>query len=418
MEIFIGRQPIFDGNEKLYGYELLYRSNPNKNEYSAIDPNMATLDVIINSFFSIGFDELSNGKPCFVNFTEELLLSDIFMNLSPKEVVIEILEDVPITEKLIEKVKVLKELGFRIALDDFILQKEVELYNELFLYIDFIKVDFLLSTEDERYEIESLVFNSYPHISLLAEKLESRAQYIEAKSLGYKLFQGYYFKQPQIIIGHEIPSNLIQYYQIIALLKNEQPSIDEIVELIESDVALSYKILKIINSSSKKSKRKIRSIKQAILLLGLDDLQKWVHILTYRESGRKKDLELFEELMNTSLYRAKLCELLAKKLGLKNYSECFLVGMFSLIDVLLERPMNSILVQLPLADCIIETISGAKTELSAILQMTIALEKMDWAKVEEIQSELNISVETLLELVSSANLWTSHLSLSGNFQEK
>lgn len=414
MEIFIGRQPIFDGNENLFGYELLYRSDPKKNEYTAIDPNMATIDVIINSFFSIGFDELSNGKPCFVNFTEKLLFSNIFSNLSPKEVVVEILEDVAITAELIERVKEIKELGFRIALDDFQLQKDITLYDQLFRNIDFIKVDFILSNEMQRYEIESLIFNSYPHITLLAEKLETRAEYIEAKSIGYKLFQGYYFKQPQIITGNEMPTNLIQYYQIIALLKNDEPNINKLVEHIETDVALSYKILKIINSSSKKTRRKIRSIKQAILLLGLTDLQKWVYILAYRETNRKKDLELFEELMKTSLCRAKLGELVAKKIGYKDYSECFLVGMFSLIDVLLERSMTSILLQLPLADHLVATLAGAKTELSAILQMTIALEKLDWENVRKYQAEVDLTMDELLELVKEANIWTSQLSLNGH----
>lgn len=413
MEIFIGRQPIFGDNENLFGYELLYRSDPNKNEYTAVDPNMATIDVIVNSFFSIGFDELSNGKPCFVNFTKELLFSNIFTSLSPKEVVVEILEDIPITPELIEKVKEIKQLGFRIALDDFMFQKDIKLYDELFQYIDFIKVDFILSNEMERYEIESYVFKSYPHITLLAEKVETRADYIEAKSLGYKLFQGYYFKQPQIIVGNEIPANVIQYYQIIALLKSNQPDINKLVEHIETDVALSYKILKIINSSSKKTKRKIRSIKQAILLLGLSDLQKWVYILAYREANRKKDLELFEELMKTSLCRAKLSELIAKKIGYRDYSESFLVGMFSLIDVLLERSMNSILGQLPLDDRIVNTLAGSKTELSAILQMAIALERFDWKTVKEYQYEIHLSVEELSELVQQANIWTSQLSLNG-----
>lgn len=412
MEVFIGRQPIFDEKEDLFGYELLYRSGQEKNEYLAEDSSRATIDVIVNSFFSIGFDELSHGKPCFVNFTEELLMSDIFESLSPKDIVVEILEDIPITPMLVERIIGIKALGFNIALDDFILQKDVTLYSQLFPSIDYIKVDFLFSTEEERFEVEQLVRNSFPHIILLAEKLETRVDYLMAKSKGYQLFQGYYFKQPQIIKGTEIPANLIQYYQVIALLQQDVPNIDEIVEQIESDVALSYKILKIINSSSKRTRKKIRSIKDAILLLGLEDLKQWVYILAFRESGRKKDNEMHEELMKTSLFRAKLCELISKNMGLRNYSECFLVGMFSLIDTLLEKPLNDILIQLPLSDNIVETVSGSKTELSAILQLTVALECFDWENVQILQQEVNLSSEKLQELVSMANLWVAQLTFN------
>lgn len=411
MEIFIGRQPIFDVEEKLFAYELLYRSGTEKNEFVAVDSDMATVEVLINSFFSIGFDELASGKPCFINFTETLLMSDIFESLSPKEIVVEVLEDVPITEKVVRRIEEIRNMGFRIALDDFVLQDNVKLYDRLFQYTNFIKVDFLLSTEEERNEIEQKVLKKYPHITLLAEKVETRSQYLEAKAIGYQLFQGYYFKQPQIIKGTEIPTNLMQYYQVIALLKSEEPDIDELVNQIEHDVALSFKLLKLINTSSKRTKKKIRSIKQAILLLGLTDLQKWVYILAYRESGRKKGMDVYEELMKSSLCRAKLCELMAKRIGYRNYSEYFLVGMFSLIDALLEKPMNDILTQLPLSNEIIGTISGAKTELSAILQMTIALEKQDWQTVEGLKGELGLSSNDLFEFVQNANKWTSNLEL-------
>lgn len=409
MEIFIGRQPIFDKEENLFAYELLYRSSEEKNEFVAVDSNMATIDVLINSFFSIGFDELANGTPCFINFTEDLIMSDIFESLSPAEIVVEVLEDIPITEKLINRLKQIKQLGFQIALDDFKIEPENKLYNLLFQQTDIIKVDFLLTTEEERYVLERKILNKYPHIVLLAEKVESRSQYIEAKMAGYQLFQGYYFMQPQIIKGNEIPANLIQYYHVIALLKKLEPDIDELTAQIEHDVALSFKLLKLINTSSKRTKKKIRSIKQAILLLGLTDLQKWIYILTYRESGRKKGVDLYEELMKVSLCRAKLCELIAKRAGYKNYSEYFLVGMFSLIDALLEKPLNSILTQLPLADEIVDAISGVHSEMSAILNLAIALERMEAEKIDELQQTIRVSKDELLMFVEQANKWTTKL---------
>ncbi len=192
MEVFIGRQPIFNLHEQVVAYELLYRSK-NVNTFPMVDSDAATVDVLVNSFLSIGIEEVTNGKPCFVNFTENLLMSSINEYLNPSQVVIEILEDVPLTPKLVERVIELKSYGFKIALDDFILDEHVQIYDELFVHIDFIKVDFLLSPLLERMEIENKVKEKFPHIKLLAEKVETRNQFEVAKHSGYELFQGYFF---------------------------------------------------------------------------------------------------------------------------------------------------------------------------------------------------------------------------------
>ncbi|RIJ67939.1 HDOD domain-containing protein [Rummeliibacillus sp. TYF005] len=410
MEIFIGRQPIFNTNEQVYSYELLYRNGIENNAFPDIDSDIATVELIINSFLSIGFEELSNGKPCFINFTENLLMNDIMEQLNPSQVVIEILEDVPITKGLIKRVKELKAKGYRIALDDFIMQEDSSIYNDLFPYIDIIKVDFIISSVDEREKIENRIKKLFPHIILLAEKVETMEQYIDAIQRGYKLFQGYFFTKPQIIRANDIPANLLQYYRVIALLRVEEPDIDEITEGIEHDIALSYKLMKLINSSSKRSKFKIRSIKQAILHLGLEDLKRWIYILTYRESQKYNPSGAYDELMKTSLCRAKMCELLAKYNNKRNTSEYFLIGMFSLIDALLRRPIKSILMQLPLSDEIVETISGSDTSMQPYLQLTVAVEQMDFEVVNKIANDLNINIEEVFESFKAANKWTNRIS--------
>lgn len=405
MEVFIGRQPIFNTQEQVYAYELLYRNGNEKNKFPEIDSDLATVDVIINSFFSIGFEDLTNGNPCFINFTENLLMSEIFDHLNPSQVVIEILEDVPITKKLIHRMKELKSKGYRIALDDFVLQDDVKYYKELFTYTDIIKVDFVFSTKEQRKQIENRVKKEFTHIALLAEKVETRAQYLEAVQNGYKLFQGYFFMQPQIIRGNEIPANLLQYYRVIALLRVEEPDIDHIAEGIEHDVALSFKLMQLINSSTKRPKSKIRSIKQAILHLGLEDLKKWIYILTFRESQKYHPGGAFNELMKASLCRAKMCELLAKYTHMNNTSEYFLVGMFSLIDALLQRPLNSILIQLPLSDEVTNTISGGETAMQSYLQLVIALERADIETISTISDKLEINKSDLLEISKASNKW-------------
>jgi len=285
MEVFIGRQPIFNLHEQIVAYELLYRSK-NVDAFPMVDSDAATVDVLVNSFLSIGIEEVTNGKPCFVNFTENLLMSSINEYLNPSQVVIEILEDVPLTPKLVERVIELKSYGFKIALDDFILDEHVQIYDELFVHIDFIKVDFLLSPLLERMEIENKVKEKFPHIKLLAEKVETRNQFEVAKHSGYELFQGYFFEQPQILKATDIPVNTIQYFYIISLLKEEEPNIQLLSENIERDISLTYKLLQMVNNSSRRSKSKVRSIKQAILILGIADLRKWIYLLAMREIDR------------------------------------------------------------------------------------------------------------------------------------
>lgn len=404
MEVFIGRQPIFNLHEQVVAYELLYRSK-NVNAFPMVDSDAATIDVLVNSFLSIGFEEVTKGKPGFVNFTENLLMSSIHEFLNPSQVVIEILEDVPLTSQLVERVIELKKQGFQIALDDFMMDDQVEVYDELFEQIDYIKVDFLASSIVKRMEIENKVKEKFPHIQLLAEKVETRHQFEVAKSSGYVLFQGYFFEQPQIIRATDIPANAIQYIHIISLLKEEEPNIHLLAENIERDISLTYKLLQMINNSSKRSKSKVRSIKQAIVLLGVSNLRKWIYLLAMREIDIDADSDLFKEVMCTSLFRAKVCEKLAKLAYKKNFSEYFLVGMFSLIDTLLQRPMNVILQQLPFSEAITNTILGFETEMTPYLEFSITLSKLDWPRLEELAVQLNIQLVDIDLLYYEAIEW-------------
>jgi EAL and modified HD-GYP domain-containing signal transduction protein len=327
--------------------------------------------------------------------------------LDPSKVVIEVLEDVPITEQLVERVKELKERGFKIALDDFVLDENVTVYDELFNYIEYIKVDFLLSPLLDRMEIENKVKMHFPNVKLLAEKVETRNQFEVAKHSGYVLFQGYFFEKPQIIKSTDIPANTLQYFQIMALLKDEEPNINLLASGIERDISLSYKLLQLINNSNKRTKSKVRSIKQAILLLGLAELRKWIYLLAMREAENQEESDIFKELMRTSLFRAKVCEKIARLQYKENFSEYFLVGLFSLIDSLLKRPMNLILGQLPLSENIAETISGTTTEMTPYLQFSIALNKLDWDQLEQLASELNISKDMLIPIYDEVNEWVN-----------
>lgn len=403
MEVFVGRQPIFDAGEQVIGYELLYR-NAEVRTHSAANDDDATVQVLANALLSIGIDEVAKGKLCFVNFTENLLMGPLLDYLPPEQIGIEVLEDVPITAQLIERLATLKQRGFKISMDDFVLQEET-LYANLFSYIDFVKVDFLTTNLDKRTEIEQFVLHNYPQIKLVAERVETRSQFDEARICGYSMFQGFFFEQPQLVKSYEIPINTLQYLQVLAMLKDKNLNMSELATQIERDVSLSFKLMQFIRVVDPRLRRKVSSIKQAIIMLGITELRKWMYLLAIREMKNLNESGVFKQLMIISLFRARVCEQVARKKHNKNFSEYFLVGMFSLIDSLLQRPLQQILVQMPLADDIIDTLVGVETEYSPYLKFSIALAKLKWDEVERYCKELRITEEYARELYEEAMTW-------------
>ena len=327
--IFVGRQPILDSEGRIYGYELLHR-NSEQNSFPDIDPEQATIQLLVNTFLSIGVDQVSGKSKSFINFSGELLIKDIFSSLNSEYVVIEILEDVAITPMLISRIREIKNDGFQLALDDFILQEQYALHTELFELIDYVKVDFLAVDEKGRQSIERFI-KQYPHIQMLAEKIETEEQFQSAKNSGYNLFQGYFFAKPEIIRGVDIPANLNLHMQIISKLNDSEPNIDEIANLILHDISSTYKLLRFINTMHFKVPKSIGSVKQAIVLIGLRELRKWMRILMLHEISDHTSSGRIKALVSYSMTRAKMCELVAFRTGHSNGDEHFFVGLFSLL---------------------------------------------------------------------------------------
>ncbi len=405
MEIFIARQPIFTKVESVFGFELLYRNNID-NTFPNIDGDTATLDVLTHSFLTIGINELAGDKLCFINFTENLLEKEVLKKLPPKRIVVEILESIKLTPALLEKIRQIKALGFLIALDDFMFTQNKENYHELFKLVNFIKVDFLSTPIQERRELEYLIKREYPHIILLAEKVETRAQFYEAKTSGYSLFQGYFFAKPEIVKAAEIPHNMMIYVRLISMLRDESVNIDDIVQEIERDLSLTFKVLKMINSPAVRTKSKVRSIKHGVLLLGLEELNHWIHVLLLREARANKENDA---IIEASLFRAKFCEQLAKRNRCSNPSEYFLLGMFSLIDTLLQRNIHQLLKELPLSDEVTATLSGVPTEMTDYLNLAIAYDEVKWEEIGKGVNTLEIDFSTLNRYYIEARKWSADI---------
>ena len=406
MEVFVARQPIFNRNQETVAYELLYRNNE-INMFPSIDGDQATADVIINSYLNIGLESLSAGKPCFINFTENLLRLRVPTYFNPREIVVEILESVVPGPDVLVVCQELKELGYKIALDDFIFNEYDPYYRELMKLADYVKVDFMNTTDTERGSIE--VLSPLLGFKLLAEKVETEDQYEEALAKGYHFFQGYFFSKPKIIATQDVPTYFHSYYTIIQSLEMTEPNIERISQLIEQDLSLSYKLLKLINSPAYRPRHKIHSIRQAIVLLGLVEIKRWIYILEVREQvGKKKQLD--NEVITLCLTRAKMCELLAEKHNRTSIkSSYFLTGMFSLMDTILSMPIERILMDLPLNDDICNALTGSRNDLKKILELVLSIEQANWTEIELQMTELKLTKREVMESYHHSCKWTEEL---------
>jgi c-di-GMP-related signal transduction protein len=414
MDIYVARQPIFTVNQEVCAYELLYRGS-NQNSFSNIDGDQATSDVI-NSFLEIGVEELSEGKPCFINFTETLLEYAIPTYFQPNMIVVEVLETVKPTDKIIKICRTLKEQGYKIALDDFEMKFKGENFNELLKLADIIKVDIRQSSRSEQLNILTSL-KSY-NLEFLAEKVETREEYEQCLKDGYQYFQGYFFSKPMILSTNEMPVLNHNILIILKELSQSEPNINRITEIIEADLSLSYKLLKLINSPIIDRVYKIKSIKQAIVLLGLKELRKWIFLLSFREKVKKNN-QVPDEAVKMCFTRAKASELIALNMGKGlESSSYFLVGMFSLMDTLMKQPIEKILKQLPLEEEIKETILGHKTLYSDVYDLVVGLERAQWDEIDRLTEIMGIEKQKLFHLYKESMIWTKEVMLDSIKQNK
>lgn len=402
MKIFVARQPIFDIHKNVYAYELLYRSS-DENKSGFDDPNVldgdnATSSVITNSMLLVGIENVTQGKRAFINFTKNLILDEIPTLFSNDIVVVEILEDIIPDADFIKAVKSIKSKGYLIALDDFVLNYE---YDEIIKLSDIIKVDFLLTSSLERKKIVEK-YKNYG-VRFLAEKVETLEEFNEAKEMGYSYFQGYFFAKPVILTSEDIKTLSSSYVQIIEEVSKDEPEYDKISNIIEGDIALTYKLLKLINSPAFYTSSRITSISRALVMLGFKEIRKWISIIMLRDIGSDKP----NEIIKLSLIRGRMGELLAK---LCNYTdikdEMFLVGMFSMIDTLMDRSLFDILSELPFETSIIEALLGYDNELRRLFEIILAYESGNWDNLIIYTKKFNIDAYKVPDIYFESLKWT------------
>ncbi|NLW09688.1 MAG: HDOD domain-containing protein [Firmicutes bacterium] len=403
MEVYVARQPVFDSRQQVFAYELLFRHGL-ENCYPGVDGDLATARVITDSFMLLGIDTLTNGKPAFINFTANMIKNEIPTIFPPDLIGVEILEDIELDEDILYACQKLKNSRYLLVLDDFALSGERAALAEM---ADIIKVDFLATAKEDRAALAEKFAGS--RIKLLAEKVETMADFEEALQLGYTYFQGFFFSRPHIISRKDIPSHRLTYLRILQELHSTNPDFEEITRIVTADLSLSYKLLRLVNSAIFGFRCRISSIKHALVILGLEEIKKWITLLALSNMGQDKP----DELIVNSVVRARFGELIASIIGLQNRSsEFFLMGLLSLIDAFLDRPMQEILAELPLANEIKDALTGRMNLFGMVYRLILAYEKADWEEVHTYSSRLNVGEEKIPQFFFQSVQWTNQLFAS------
>lgn len=394
MDIFVARQPIFDRKQKVFGYELLYRSGMT-NKYDGSDGTEASLAVIRNTFLFLGKQILTPSTYAFINFTKKLLMSGVAEMLPPAQTVIEILEDIEPDEELLATCRDLKKAGYTLALDDYTIHNSVQ--NSLLELSDILKVDLLHSSEEESRAI--VLKHANKGRKLLAEGVETPEDFEKALSLGYSFFQGYFFSKPVIVPGKDIPGHKLTYMRLLQELNERELDFPTVERTIKQDMSLCYTLLKYINSAYFGVRDEITSIMQAMLLLGEKQVRRWASLALVTFMGADKP----SEVVVRALVRGHMSEMLAEHVGLAGHeSELFLMGMFSMLDVLMGRPLATIVEGMNLGKDVKEALLGKDNVHKQLYDLILAYEGGDWEKLECTARGLQISQELIPDIYLGA----------------
>ena len=364
LQVRIGRQPIFDRELEVHGYELLFRG-PIGDDAPATDGDGATSDTILNAFVEIGIERLTGGRPAFINLTRRFFAELPPLPFHPDSVVLEVLEDIPVDERLVEAVAGLHAAGYRVAIDDYLFESH---WDPLLPHVSLIKVEINEDSLDGMAQrLERL--KALP-VQLLAEKVETHEQYRLLHEMGFDLFQGFFFARPDVVQTRRLAESTLVVSRILSRLHDPEVTIEELATLIGQDAALSFKLLRLVNSPAVGLRRQVESIHQAIVLLGLERIRAWATLFVLAGRGDQP-----QELLNLGLVRANLCERLARETGLGRPDTAYTVGLLSVLDGLLSVPMAQALEELPLPEEVRAAIGRQEGDYGRLLAQAIALDQ-------------------------------------------
>jgi len=396
---YLARQPILNRARELFAYELLFR-NGIQNSCEGLDLELASTSVLDTSFL-IGFEKITAGHRMFINCPRDFLLRDYVSLFPPNLVVVEILENIHPDQEVIEACRHLKHAGYSIALDDFV---DSPGWAPLVALADIIKVDFRLTDPKEQHAIVSRYAEK--NIRMLAEKVETREEYAEAMQMGYSLFQGYFFCRPEMMQHRGLPSFKLAYLELLRAATAPEFDIQELASKIKHEASLTFRLLRYLNSAAFGLRVEVHSVPHALSLLGERELRKWIVVVSVGVLADGKP----DELMVVPLVRGRFCELLAPLAGMPGHAnDLFLMGLLSVMDAILDRPLDSILAELPVRGEIKDALQARAGLYWQLLELATAHERADWEKVSVLASKTGMNEEQVSAQYVSAVDWSTAL---------
>lgn len=388
-KICLARQPILNLDQSIIAYEMLFRQI-NATEANVIDGTSATADVIMNLFNNIGLSNVIGDKKAFINFDEYLIQNDV-INILPKDrVVIEILENVIMNDELFKSLSSLASAGYTLAIDDFI---DNESTQQLFKIVEIMKID--ISDYNNKQLIEYSKLGKQHNLTLLAERVETKEEFEMCKALGFELYQGYFFAKPEYIEHQAIPSSKMNIMNILNNIMAEH-SIDDIEKSITQDVSISYKLLRYINSAGLQRDIKINSIQDAVKLIGVKPLYRWLSLFLFTNDAND-DSDKANSLLSTALIRAFSLEYIAKIKNKAIANDLFLLGVFSFLDTLLSMPFSDILKDISISDDIKNALLHNTGPYSNYYHLALLLDSENIEQLGNTLNTLNLSEKNITD---------------------
>jgi EAL and modified HD-GYP domain-containing signal transduction protein len=397
-QLYVARQPILSSNEQVFGYELLFRDGV-EDYFRHTDADAASRSTLDTSIL-MGLDVLCDGRRAFINCTRETLLKDYVTLLPPAQVVVEILESVPIDDLVKAACVRLRAGGYTIALDDFIAADPREGLVE---FADIIKVDLRRTSAAEQVALVKRFGST--RCRMLAEKVETREEFGACKKAGFHYFQGYFFRRPELMHAREIPKNQVNYLRLLQAISRDELDVRELEDIIKHEASLCYRLLRYLNSAAFSFASEIHSVRHGLAILGEREVRRWVRLVAALGAGQNKS----SDLVLSALVRARYCELLGPRVP-HGESDLFLVGLFSLMDAILEMPMGVVLEGISLDHETRAVLLGQTSQLDPVYRLMLAQETANWVRVTELCSLLKLPESHATECHWKAMQWAREMT--------
>ena len=392
-EIYFARQPIYNRDLEIAGYELFYRQAADSDSAQFLDAEIATSQVVLNTVGELGLEQVVGPHKAFINVARDFVVSGYLEMFASPQLVFEVAGSLVVDEPLLATLRQLHQRGYRFVLDDY---RDDEANQALLSIVDYVKIDMLVTPQEEVQRMMGLL-RQQRSVAVMAECIETQEVQEFCQGLGFDYFQGYHFSQPKVMKFRGVRANQLSVLQLVSKLYQPDIDLEAIEALIRQDVSLSYKLLRYINSAYFNLPHRIDSIQRAIVLLGTRNVRAWATLVSLANIDNHRS-----DLITIALERAKMCELLAAAMGIRQKESGYTVGLLSVLDAMTQAPMASVLATLPLDEDINEALLRHEGPVGRILACTLAYERCDWEGMDTLGLEMNQINEAYMTALAEA----------------